>query len=557
MAYAKTSLRAEKRVLREKMRAMGAGYREISAEFARRYKLRPRAAWREAYGWSLKEAAERINCHSGVIGLDPGGIAAMTGAHLCEHEAWPGFGPKPSGRRPTPYLLALLAAVYGCTVAELVDLADREHLPPAELLILDKYGQRAAQGTQPAVTHDVDVSSSEDVGGGSGMPVVSPRQHVTSAGGSPWSVTATESRSPDGRIPVAGVSSEAWADGDLVMAAAGESADRAAADVGRRVAQASIEQVQAEVRRLAHRYSSVAPLEFLAHARRVRDQACGLAHRTCRPRQMTDLQAATGAACGLMAVASFDLAAWTAAIEQAHAASVYAELADHRGLMAWTAGFQALIAFWCGRPQEALQVIGGSIDLAPSGTARARLQCIAARAWAHLGNRDQAREALAAADEERDRIGESGDEELHDEIAGEFGWGRARQAMCSASALLLIGDADGAVARANEVIRLQQSGRTSSVVTMKARIDLAQAEVSRGQLDGAEDALRPVWRLSPAHWRYSLIRRLDAVASELARPQYLNTGTAIDLGEQVRTFAAQSAPRAVTAGTRVLEPQVD
>ena len=86
VAYAKTSLRAEKRALREKMRAIGLGYREIAAELARRYRLRPRAAWREAYGWSLKEAAARINAYSGEVGLDPGGIAAMTAAHLCEHE---------------------------------------------------------------------------------------------------------------------------------------------------------------------------------------------------------------------------------------------------------------------------------------------------------------------------------------------------------------------------------------------------------------------------------------------------------------------------------------
>jgi hypothetical protein len=527
MAYAKTSLRGEKRALRQKMRAMGAGYREISAEFARRYKLRPRAAWREAYGWSLKEAAERINSHSGQIGLDPGGIAAMTAAHLCEHEAWPGFGPEPSGRRPTPYLLALLAAVYGCAVTELIDLADREHLPAAELLILEKYSHRTPETVQPSATRDAGNAS---------------------AGSQPaaaWvrAVAISDASCPDIE--------------DLVMKAAGESADRAASDVGRRVPQASVEQVQTDVRQLARRYSFVAPLEFLAEARRVRDQAYGLARRTSRPPQMTDLQAATGAACGLMAVASFDLAAWTAAIEQAHAASVYAEMADHRGLQAWAAGFQALIAFWCGRPQDAVQVIGGSIRLAPSGTARARLHCIAARAWAHLGNQDQARQALAAADQERDRIGESGDEELHDEIAGEFGWGPPRQAMCSASALLLIDDADGAVTRAREVIRLPQSDRTSSLVTMKARIDLAQAEVSRGQLDAAEDALGPAWLLSPAHRRYSLIRRLDAVASELARPQYLNTATAVDLGEQVRTFAAHSAPRAITAGTRSLEPQVE
>jgi tetratricopeptide (TPR) repeat protein len=144
MAYAKTSERREKRLLREQMRSMGLGYRDIAAEFARRYKMRPRAAWREAYGWSLQDTADRINEFRGDTGLDPGGIAAMTAPHLSEYETWPGHRPEPSGRRPTPYLLAVLAAVYDCAVTDLVDLADREHLRPADLLILDKYTQPAA-----------------------------------------------------------------------------------------------------------------------------------------------------------------------------------------------------------------------------------------------------------------------------------------------------------------------------------------------------------------------------------------------------------------------------
>jgi hypothetical protein len=53
----------------------------------------------------------------------------MTAPHLCEHENWPGHGPKPTGWRPTPYLLALLAAVYDCAVTDLIDLADRERFP--------------------------------------------------------------------------------------------------------------------------------------------------------------------------------------------------------------------------------------------------------------------------------------------------------------------------------------------------------------------------------------------------------------------------------------------
>jgi hypothetical protein len=133
MANAKISERREKRLLREQMRSMGLDYRDIAAEFARRYKTRPRAAWREAYGWSLQDTADRINSFRGNTGLDPGGIASMTSPHLSEYETWPGHGPAPAGRRPNPYLLAVLAAVYDCTVTDLIDLTDREHLPPADL----------------------------------------------------------------------------------------------------------------------------------------------------------------------------------------------------------------------------------------------------------------------------------------------------------------------------------------------------------------------------------------------------------------------------------------
>lgn len=96
MLYAKTSLRAEQRALREKMRELGMSHRQIAVEFARRYRLRPRAAWRSAYGWSLTEAAEQISTYAARTGLDNGATVAMTAAHLCEHENWPGEGHKRS-----------------------------------------------------------------------------------------------------------------------------------------------------------------------------------------------------------------------------------------------------------------------------------------------------------------------------------------------------------------------------------------------------------------------------------------------------------------------------
>jgi hypothetical protein len=96
--------------------------------------------------WLVAEdAAGQINSHAGDTGLDPSGTAAMTGPHLCEYENWPGPGPEPAGRRPTPLVLALLAATYNTpTVHDLLDFADYQHMPAADRLVLDA-GSRAEE----------------------------------------------------------------------------------------------------------------------------------------------------------------------------------------------------------------------------------------------------------------------------------------------------------------------------------------------------------------------------------------------------------------------------
>jgi len=181
MAYARTSLRAEQRAVREKMRAHGLSHRQIAFEFARRYSLRPRAAWRHAYGWSLKEAADRINSHAADTGLDAGGAAAMTGPHLCEYENWPGFGPDPTGRGPTPLVLTLLAATYGTAVHDLLDLADYDQMPPGDLLVLSKAApvevqRRLEPASRLAAITEVHAGGQ---GAGGSVPAMFPRSPLT------------------------------------------------------------------------------------------------------------------------------------------------------------------------------------------------------------------------------------------------------------------------------------------------------------------------------------------------------------------------------------------
>ena len=100
------------------------------------------------------------------------------------------------------------------------------------------------------------------------------------------------------------------------------------------------------------------PLEFVGQARELRDESRRLSERTRKPGQLADLHVVTGGACALLAMASWDLGAWSAAIEQAHAAGIYGEIVGHRGLQAWAAGCEGLIVFWRGRPREAADVIG-------------------------------------------------------------------------------------------------------------------------------------------------------------------------------------------------------
>jgi tetratricopeptide (TPR) repeat protein len=256
-----------------------------------------------------------------------------------------------------------------------------------------------------------------------------------------------------------------------------------------------------------------------------------------------------GQFCALMAEASFDLAVWPAAIEQAHAASVYGEMIGYPSLQAWALGMQAITTYWRGRPREALKLVEAGIALAPAGSPRARLLSISARAWAHAGDGDRARTMLALADRDRDDIGEVGRDELHDVIGGQFAWGPARQAMSAASAYLTIGDAPQAAARAREAIRLQPQDQAGQSVGVLARADLAYAELAQDQADAAEATLAPVWELKPAQRRFGLVERLGNISDILTRPRFARSKPAAALVERIVVFTADAAPKALPPGS--------
>ena len=123
--------KAELDELRERMRGLGFPYDEIAAEIGRRYRVRPREAYRLAWGWTLEQAAARFNDRAARHGADPEARASLTGSRLCEYEKWPR-----TTRRPSVYVLVMLAEMYETDVLCLLDLADHESLPQQDRLVL-------------------------------------------------------------------------------------------------------------------------------------------------------------------------------------------------------------------------------------------------------------------------------------------------------------------------------------------------------------------------------------------------------------------------------------
>ena len=131
MAAGGKGFKAEMDGLRERMRGLGFSTDEIAAEMGRRYRLRPRQAYRLAWGWSLDQAAARFNDRAARQDADPDARASLTGSRLSEYEHWPR-----SSRKPSVYVLVMLAEIYQTDVLCLLDLADHESLPQQDRLVL-------------------------------------------------------------------------------------------------------------------------------------------------------------------------------------------------------------------------------------------------------------------------------------------------------------------------------------------------------------------------------------------------------------------------------------
>jgi len=482
----KTGSKPYRDELRASLQALGAcGVRltELLARDLQQHGVRPRRAWRDAAELSQREAGERFNQVTG----NP--RAPMTGNRIWDFERWPD-----GGVRPTIGTLKTLAEVYGTTWDQLVDILDLADMPETDRIEYLEMSRVPARPTPVLVAH-------------------APRRR----GGSR---------------------------DDLVAEVADESAEFGEWAGMSEVADATIEQYEAQVRRLARDLEFSAPLlPLLLETRRLRDRVTARLRGHTRLDQTRDLYLLAAQVCGLLAWLTADLSNYRAADTHAWTAWMCAEQAGHDGARAWVRATQSKLAYWDGRYTESAQFAEDGLNYSTTDSARVMLALFHARALARTGQLEDAWQALNQADTERSGV------TAPDLLGGIWGMPPVRYHGIAASTQILLGAPTQVLTEAQQVITLTDGVPTDErdVWTYAyAHIDSAIAHLQQQALDGAVAALRPVLDFPPDARNDPMLQGLARFRRLLTQPAFADSSLARDAQEEIETFHREALPRQIT-----------
>ncbi|MGI5222521.1 helix-turn-helix domain-containing protein [Nocardia sp. CA-290969] len=348
---------------------------------------------------------------------------------------------------------------------------------------------------------------------------------------------------------VRGEGSAAISERDLIMAAAHEASDHAGRAEATNIGPSTLEQLDADVTRIANDYVHTPPMPMMVEMLRVRRRVYRLLEGQQRPSDTGHLYLLAGSLSGLLANASTDLGYLDAAGDQIRAAWAYGEICGHNGLRAWARGMHALIEYWSERPHRALALAQSGQQYADSATAAVRLHNIEARIWSKIGSAadtERCIRAAAAASEV------AATDSLHDEVGGVFGFSEAKASYYAGATYIHLGLAEPALAATERTIELYRTGparQRSYGAEALARVDSAAAHLINGSLDGAEAALSPVLELSEDKRIAQLEERLTGVRRRICAPTYRGVAQARSLDEQIEEFCGSTATRSLPPGT--------
>jgi tetratricopeptide (TPR) repeat protein len=337
---------------------------------------------------------------------------------------------------------------------------------------------------------------------------------------------------------------------DVVMAAAEESAGFASRAERSNVGPHTLEQLDADIRRIVTTYPNRPIMPLFLEVRELRNRAFELLEGQQPPQYTRDLHLAAGTLCGVLANASFDLGQYAAAETQARTAFLCGELAGHNGLRAWVRGMQALIAYWDERPEDAVRFTEAGLGFVPEdGTAHIRLASIKARALARLGRYDDTMAALRSADERRSALTSD------DLLGGMMAFPVAKQLFYASTAYLWLDREQSLVAAARDAaaaIDLYESDppaqRRLGELSL-ARMDLAHAYLGQGDVDGAAEQLHIVLGVEARRRTESVGKRLSQFGRRLALTSAGNSAQGLNVQDSIAAYQEQRLRELPPGGT--------
>ncbi len=303
------------------------------------------------------------------------------------------------------------------------------------------------------------------------------------------------------------------------------------------VGELTVDQMHADVRRVAHSYLKVPTLPLFSRTCALRDRAFTLLEGRQPPSQTRELYAAAGWALTMLAWMSVDLGRPDTAEDHARAAWVCAVNADHNGLRAWVRATQHTAAFWQGDYTRAATYAADGLEYA-TGTARTFLTSAYALDLARDRQPERARAALAQAWDAADSA------EPDDEIGGPFTCSRDRAASLWSDTYLAVREPADALRLASDAVMAfeatpeDQRNLGSERMT---RVQVVKAHIQRRELDGAAEALAPVLATAPEHRVRPLLHRVAEVGRMVTAPSTANTRLARGIAAGVAEFGRHPA----------------
>jgi transcriptional regulator with XRE-family HTH domain len=303
----------------------------------------------------------------------------------------------------------------------------------------------------------------------------------------------------------------------------------------------TLEQIDADVRRIARQYVSH-PLDGLfLGIRELRTDVFGLIECNRYPEQIRHLHLAASRLCGLQAHVCLDLGHYAEADTHARTAWLCADLAGHQQMRGWVRGLQSLIAYWDGRLGDAVDLAADGARCVCDGSIAARLPALQARAAAALGHTSSALAALEAAEQARSRV--CGEEDA----GGVFFFPEAKQSAYAGTTLVTLDAPDlakRAVRESGRAIELYEAAAPldrSSGDMLAAHLDLAVAHLTGDDLDGTHAELAVVLSAPVARRTASIRKRATRLAARLTAPRYQSATLARQMRDAIINFCVPPA----------------